>query len=292
MEVCDLATMEWHQQQTFGSSYPVFGKGSFSAVVGNHLYVFGGLDDEDYRNDIYRLHLGEFTWKQLSKVDAPSARSYGGMVSHGECVVVFGGLGKERLHPSFKGAEVMRDEKFGGEFTSEWNNSIHEYNTVTGNAHSLSISLSIFPHFCSPIFILPFPIYLLYHPLSSFPPPLLSFLPLHSPPSPPTLYPSPLSPFLPYSNSVHVHGNGKWWRCWCNFGTVLQSCCYMTSHTNHFSSIQTSGESWGALGQGHPRWKDSPLTRLTTTEPCCLEGKEACSLRDSIIYTFLIWRQW
>lgn len=133
VEVCDLATMEWHQEQTFGSGFPVFGKGGFSAVVGRSLYIFGGLDDEDYRNELYGLNLEDFTWKQLSKLDAPSARSYGGMVAHGECVIVFGGLGKERLEPSFKGAEVIKDEKFVGEFTSEWNNSLHEYNTVTGN---------------------------------------------------------------------------------------------------------------------------------------------------------------
>ena len=133
VEVCDLSTMEWHRQQTTGANHPVFGKGAFSGVVGNHLYVFGGLDDEDYRNDLHRLSFEDFAWKPLSTLNGPSAKSYGGMVAHGECVIVLGGLGKKQLQPSFKGAEVIKDKKFDGDFSSEWNNSIHEYNTVTGN---------------------------------------------------------------------------------------------------------------------------------------------------------------
>ncbi len=132
VEVCDLETMDWRQQQTYGPSCPVFGKGASSAVIGDHLYIFGGLDDEDYRNELFRLHLEDFTWQQLSKKDSPSERSYGGMVTHGECLLVFGGLGKKPHAPSLKGAQTIRDDKFGGEFISEWNNSMHEYNTVTG----------------------------------------------------------------------------------------------------------------------------------------------------------------
>lgn len=136
MEVCDLARMEWSKQQTHGSSCPVFGKGGFSAVVGDHLYIFGGLDDEDYRNKLYGLDLDTFTWNELSKFNGPSARSYGGMVAHGECLIVFGGIGKERLDPPPEGLGVcvVKDDKFVGEFTSEWSNSIYEYNTFTGKA--------------------------------------------------------------------------------------------------------------------------------------------------------------
>lgn len=63
---------------------------------------------------------------------SPSPRAYGGMVVHGECVIVFGGIGTSSLHASEKGAKTIKDDKFGGEIINEWNNSIHEYNTVTG----------------------------------------------------------------------------------------------------------------------------------------------------------------
>lgn len=97
LEVCDLETMQWHSQQTHGSRFPVFGKGAFSAVVGDHLYIFGGLDDEDYRDELFRLNLKDYKWEELPSIDSPSARAYGGMVAHGECVVVFGGIGKPPL---------------------------------------------------------------------------------------------------------------------------------------------------------------------------------------------------
>lgn len=134
VEIYNLDTMRWEKTEpTSGDSYPVFGKGACSALIGDHLYVFGGLDDEDYRKDLHRLDLVDFTWKGLSKRDCPSERSYGGMVAHGECLFVFGGIGKPPLEPSRMGAETIRDDRFGGNFVSEWNNSMHEYNTVTGN---------------------------------------------------------------------------------------------------------------------------------------------------------------
>ena len=133
--------MEWRKQETDGNC-PVFGKGACSAIVGDHLYIFGGLDDEDYRNDLHRLHLEDFKWQKLSKIGAPPERSYGGMVSHGECLIVFGGLGKKPHAPSVRGAVTIRDDKFGGEFISEWNNFMHEYNTITG-VHVLLFILNL-----------------------------------------------------------------------------------------------------------------------------------------------------
>lgn len=137
IEIFNLETMEWRQVHTHGPKIPILGKGSASALHGKHLYVFGGLDDEDYRNDLYQLDLDDFTWKEMPmNGNPPCPRSYGGMVVHGECLIIFGGIGKpiksSGLTPSECGAQVIRDEKFGGEFESEWNNYIHEYNTVTG----------------------------------------------------------------------------------------------------------------------------------------------------------------
>ena len=123
--------MEWRERQTSGPC-PVFGKGACSALCGDHLYIFGGLDDEDYRKDLHRLNLVDLKWKQLSRSDCPSERSYAGMVAHGECLYVFGGIGKPFLEESRMGAQTIRDDKFGGNFVSVWNNSMHEYNTVTG----------------------------------------------------------------------------------------------------------------------------------------------------------------
>lgn len=125
--------MQWHLQQTHGSRFPVFGKGALSAVVGDHLYIFGGLDDEDYRNGLFRLNLKDYKWESLSSIGSPSARAYGGMVAHGECLVLFGGIGKPPLYPSRLGAEYMKDNQFDEAVDATvWNNSLHEYNTTSG----------------------------------------------------------------------------------------------------------------------------------------------------------------
>ncbi len=135
-EAFDLTLMEWRRVITRGE-YPILGKGSSSGTVGKHFYILGGLDDEDYRNDLYRLDLDKLIWDKLPVRGVPPCpRSYGGMVVHKECLIAIGGIGKPLkaalLPDSEHGGEVIMDEKFGGEFKSEWNNFIHEYSTLTG----------------------------------------------------------------------------------------------------------------------------------------------------------------
>ena len=136
-QVCDLQSMEWRKVNTSGRQIPILGKGSASGVLGHHFFIFSGLDDEDYRNDLYRLDLETLVWEKMPVHGIPPCpRSYGGMVVYGECLIVIGGIGKplraSGLPPSELGGEAIKDEKFGGEFESEWNNYIHEYSTITG----------------------------------------------------------------------------------------------------------------------------------------------------------------
>jgi len=76
-------------------------------------------------------------WKKMPVRGVPPCpRSYGGMVVHGECLIVFGGIGKplkaSGLPASDLGGVVIKDTRFGGEFESEWNNYIHEYSIISG----------------------------------------------------------------------------------------------------------------------------------------------------------------
>ena len=135
-EVCDLDSMEWRRISTRGQ-IPILGKGTVCGMYGCHVFVFSGLDDEDYRNDLYRLDLERLVWRKMPVHGVPPCpRSYGGMVVHGDCLIVFGGIGKplkaSGLPSSDLGGEVIKDTKFGGEFESEWNNYIHEYSTISG----------------------------------------------------------------------------------------------------------------------------------------------------------------
>lgn len=129
--------MEWRQVSTHGPKIPILGKGSTSILHEKYLYTFGGLDDEDYCNDLYRLNLDDFTWMEMPRKGTPPCpRSYGGMVFHRDSLIVIGGIGKPMkmsgLPLSEHGGQLIKDETFGGEFKSEWNNYMHEYNTVTG----------------------------------------------------------------------------------------------------------------------------------------------------------------
>ncbi len=123
--------MEWREQDTHGPTIPVQGKGTFSTINGKYLYVFGGLDDEDYRSDLFRLDLENFKWNKLPNINSPSSRAYGGMVAHGTSLVLFGGIGKPFFEKSREGADVITDDQFG-DLNIVWNNSLHEYSTITG----------------------------------------------------------------------------------------------------------------------------------------------------------------
>ena len=81
------------------------GQGSFFAVIEKNLYVFGGMNDEDYFDGIYMLDLEAFHWQQLPDlISKPSPKSFGGMVAHFDYLVMVGGVGKTPFQPSDKGS--------------------------------------------------------------------------------------------------------------------------------------------------------------------------------------------
>ena len=81
------------------------GQGSFFAVIEKTLYVFGGMNDEDYFDGIYMLDLEAFHWQQLPDlISKPSPKSFGGMVAHFDYLVMVGGVGKTPFQPSDKGS--------------------------------------------------------------------------------------------------------------------------------------------------------------------------------------------
>ena len=83
------------------------GQGSFFAVIEKNLYVFGGMNDEDYFDGIYMLDLEAFHWQQLPDlISKPSPKSFGGMVAHFDYLVMVGGVGKTPFKPSDKGNAV------------------------------------------------------------------------------------------------------------------------------------------------------------------------------------------
>ena len=106
LEIFDLQEYEWLQQETTGD-FPRMGQGSFFAVIGKTLYVFGGMNDEDYFDGIYMLDLEAFHWQQLPDImTKPSPKSFGGMVAYFDSLVMVGGVGKTPFQPSEKGSTI------------------------------------------------------------------------------------------------------------------------------------------------------------------------------------------
>ena len=97
LEIFDLNNYEWYKQPTSGP-VPRLGNSSCYGVIGNTLYITGGMNDEDYFDRTYGLHLETFTWKSLSS--APLRRALGGCVVHDTALFTFGGVGNTPMQES------------------------------------------------------------------------------------------------------------------------------------------------------------------------------------------------
>ena len=104
----DLDTFLWKKEETTGN-VPRMAQGSSFAVVGDSLYVYGGMNDEDYFDGFYKLNLeGEFNWTKLQASDGPTAKGFGAMVAAGgENLVTFGGVGNRLLKESKHGMLII-----------------------------------------------------------------------------------------------------------------------------------------------------------------------------------------
>lgn len=60
----DTTTYEWSRVRTKGQK-PKSRDGHSATVVGDHMYIFGGFEDETERfsNDVHRLNFNTLEWK-------------------------------------------------------------------------------------------------------------------------------------------------------------------------------------------------------------------------------------
>ena len=102
LEIFDLSAHEWKKQETTGK-VPRMGQGSFFAVIRDTLYIYGGVNDENYFEDLYQLDLEMFVWTQLPNTGGPSPKAFGGMVAYDESLIMLGGVGSIILKSCDKG---------------------------------------------------------------------------------------------------------------------------------------------------------------------------------------------
>ena len=88
-----LFALTWAQPQRFGTP-PSPRNGHSMTLIGMHLYVFGGGDENLSFNDVHTLHVGNMAWdKPLLHGTLPSPRSRHSATALGNNMVVFGGVG-------------------------------------------------------------------------------------------------------------------------------------------------------------------------------------------------------
>src|SRR5581483_6877994 len=86
-------TEEWTKLKQTGSIPPTK-EGHTECVVGNFMYIFGGLDfkTKEYTNEVFKLNLNTFKWTKVSmNGNPPEARAYSSSLAIGEEIYIFGG---------------------------------------------------------------------------------------------------------------------------------------------------------------------------------------------------------
>ena len=107
---------------------PQMGKGSFHAVKGDKLYLFGGSNDDGFCKGLYQLDLNTYKWDNLSDYSKSPPLSLGGTVVYGSSLMFFGGAGQELKNAK---GDYQPCSNLGYSFDYGWNNYLQEYDTVT-----------------------------------------------------------------------------------------------------------------------------------------------------------------
>ena len=147
MEVFNLKTQEWKKEIVHGN-IPKRCRGSFHAVSGNTLYLFGGYHEE-FSNSLYALNLDTFEWRKLpdDPVHAPTPKFLGGMVALGNKLITLGGSGPKNHFTESRGATFLPNESFGNR-GSGWNNALHEYNIDNGVCVCVCVCVCVYVCVC------------------------------------------------------------------------------------------------------------------------------------------------
>ncbi|KAK2569848.1 Acyl-CoA-binding domain-containing protein 4 [Acropora cervicornis] len=113
----DIGTVSWELCPTQGRQPRVLGHST--AVVGDTLYIFGGIYHGEAKNDLYMLNTGNLTWTPLrASGKPPSPRCDHASAVVGERFYILGGSGGQKL----------------------WYNDLHFFDTVTLRWENVSVS--------------------------------------------------------------------------------------------------------------------------------------------------------
>lgn len=124
VEVYDVCHQRWRRHAALGD-IPEASFGAACTVLQGRMYVFGGRTrDMKYSNDLSELDVETMVWKRLepgNSCHVPILKKDAAMVSHGRCLVTFGGCGI--LHEHVKRSRAS----YGGNKKEVWTNELIKY---------------------------------------------------------------------------------------------------------------------------------------------------------------------
>jgi len=137
-------THTWSRPQVSGD-IPGERDGHSAAIIGQHMYVFGGYEEtvERYGQDVYRLDLTTFTWKLMKcDGDLPVHRDFHTATSVGDMMVIFGGRSTDQSSYHNLGRDFYSNKvSCYNSLTSTWSSPDILYPLPSGRRSHSAVSL-------------------------------------------------------------------------------------------------------------------------------------------------------
>ena len=140
IEVYDITEHLWHCHKTLGKdgeedNIPLLGSGSVMTGMGGMVYLFGGWNDREFSNNVFRLDPAKMEWEKLQSTggNPPACKCHGGMVIHHGKLIMFGGIGAARQGG---GAQYITCHDSTISYDFSWNNELNSFDPNTGESDS------------------------------------------------------------------------------------------------------------------------------------------------------------
>jgi len=141
IEVYSITVHRWRRYKTSGkdddeSNVPAFGFGSVMTGIDGMVYLFGGWNDQEFSNDVFRLDPAKMEWEKLQPTggNPPACKCHGGMAIHQGKLVIFGGIGVKKQGG---GAQYITCHDTSVHYDYCWNNELHSFDPKTSKYHAV-----------------------------------------------------------------------------------------------------------------------------------------------------------
>lgn len=139
IEEYDITKNCWRRHKTTGkdgdeSNIPAFGSGSVMLSMGGLVYLYGGWNDQQFSNDVFRLDPVSMVWEKLEPRGGhpPVSKCHCGMVQYEGKLVIFGGIGAAGQAGRGGGAQYITCHDTKVTYDYCWNNELHSFDPNTG----------------------------------------------------------------------------------------------------------------------------------------------------------------